>query len=179
MSCYLLTLASMVVDIGDCENNWRCAVALLASFSPHSLTMAAADRIRLTVQQQDVLVSWVEEEANYKLLYDHGSTKGVSNLQAFSAMSEFFKKTMGERPDLLKKLDITAIDATFIERRWKGIMGTYEGVTLKKTGNGANDPAKKISRCRFQDRLDCIFKDNPRYDPSCVRNAGMVIGKAR
>ncbi|GJJ69218.1 hypothetical protein EMPS_01564 [Entomortierella parvispora] len=129
---------------------------------------------RLSDIQRSVLVSFIEIPDNYKLLYDHGSTKGVTNAFAYKKMADFFLKQMQKNPQHVGNLDLNAVDAAFVESRFGLIMAGYTRQSNKKTGNGVHGGSKILKQSPFKDRLDALFLRNPKYDPIEIRDIGSL-----
>lgn len=98
-------------------------------------------------------------------------------------MSDAFLELLVLYPHRKGNLDVSAINRTVIESRWKAMVKAYSSCVAtskgKKTGNGVNNDSDVMAKCKFFDRLQVILgKDNPQFSPSRTRNGGKV-DKAR
>lgn len=138
-------------------------------------------RIRFTTAQQVLLVAWMENEANYNLVYNHGYSNGVSNSTAYQAMADEFLRQLVLYPDRTGNLDVNAVDGKVVSAKWKAMVQAYSSCLGakrgKKTGNGVNNDSNVLTKCKFFDKLQAIFgEDNPQFSPNRTRNGGRVNG---
>lgn len=130
--------------ISGCESG--IFVLLLANSSPSNLpfTMTVANslpegsrpRLRFSLFQLNILVTFMEVRHNWELFYDHSQPhcRGVSKRQAYDKMATFFICEIAQAPTEIQGLTVAVIDAAVVERRWNGILKTVFGAKAPKVG---------------------------------------------
>ncbi|KAG0250329.1 hypothetical protein BG011_008420 [Mortierella polycephala] len=140
---------------------------------------------RFTQGQQAILIEFMQDPFNFQLIHDHGKTKGIRNQAAYAKMAEYLVDQLTAKPHLIKKLDLSKVDAAMVESRWRKLVSNYQNEKYRRslTGSGARKDNRTLQQkyavaSPFFNEMQALFTGSSKHDPVVIRDIGALCGLA-